>query len=435
MTPTERILEFAAAHHALDPNTRDAATRLLRDTLAVGAAGATAHGAAGVRRAAAGWGTGDDARLLGCDDRLPAPAAAFVNAFQIHCLEWDAVHEGAVVHAMSVVTAALGAVIDRRGGDDTEAALQALCVGVEVACLLGVASTSALTFFRPATAGCMGAALALARIEGLDPERYGDVLGLAQSFCAGTMQAHVEGSVALPLQVANAARAAVTALDLVKAGLTGPHDSLEGPFGYFPLFDRGELAPFVGALGSTWRIAEISTKPFPSGRASHAILGALLELRKEGIGSADIESMRAVVPPLIARLVARDPSPDMSVASAQLCLPLLAALMLRDGRIDPRMMVPETFGDPALLETAARLRVDTDDMLGPNALSPQVLTVTLRGGEERRIMIAHAPGSPEQAMSSAMDDAKIALVRELAPPGTCDAILADPIAHFCTPEL
>jgi 2-methylcitrate dehydratase PrpD len=57
--------------------------------------------------------------VIGCAQRLPAISAAFVNAFQIHCLEWDAVHEPAVVHALSVVTAALMASLDRRSGRPT----------------------------------------------------------------------------------------------------------------------------------------------------------------------------------------------------------------------------------------------------------------------------------------------------------------------------
>lgn len=202
MTATIDLLAFVRADHSLPPEVRAAALHLLGDTLAVGAAGATAPGADGVLAAARSWGAGEDSRAIGTDERLPSASAAFVNGFRIHCLEWDAVHEPAVVHAMSVVTAALGASIDRMGGCDPDAALTALAVGVDIAAGLGVAATSALTFFRPATAGCIGAALAVARLEGVEPLE--DVLGLAYSSVAGTMQAHVEGSIALPLQVANA---------------------------------------------------------------------------------------------------------------------------------------------------------------------------------------------------------------------------------------
>lgn len=423
MSATDILLDFAAADHRLPDAVRADAGRLLADTLAVAAVGATAPGAEAVRAAARAWGTGNDARVIGTDERLPAPSAAFVNGFQIHCLEWDAVHEPAVVHALSVVTAALMASLDRQGGRTAEDALAALAVGVDIASGLGLAADSALSFFRPATAGGIGAALAMARMEGIDRAKLPDVLGLAYSFCAGTMQAHVEGSIALPLQIANAARAAVTAVDLVKAGLTGPHDALEGPFGYFKLFDQGDIARYTRDLGRVWRIGEVSVKPFPCGRASHAVLGTLAELRREG----EIAHVDAHVPPLIARLVGRAPKPDMTPAYARLCLPVLATLMIEDGRIDPRR-----FGD--LSDVPPRLALHVDSNPDPNALSPQRVIVTFAGGRRVERHVPHTLGSPEAPLSAERAAAKYALARELAPPGCDSRIFDQPLAYFTDPR-
>ncbi|MFN5782640.1 MAG: MmgE/PrpD family protein, partial [Novosphingobium sp.] len=170
MSATADLLAFAGAAHRLPETVRADALRLLGDTLAVGAAGTTAPGAEAILAAARAMGSGTDARLIGTSERLPAPGAAFVNGYRIHCLEWDAVHEPAVVHAMSVVTAALGATIDRKGGCDPEEALVALAIGVDVASGLGIAADSALSFFRPATAGVIGAALAVAGRKKLSAE-------------------------------------------------------------------------------------------------------------------------------------------------------------------------------------------------------------------------------------------------------------------------
>lgn len=424
---TERLLAFVGAPHVLPAVVRADAERLLADTLAVGAGGSTAPGAAGVLAAARGWGTGDEARLIGSAGRLPAAGAAFVNAFRIHCLEWDAVHEPAVVHALSVVTAALAAGIDRLGGCDPDAALVALAVGVDVAAGLGVAATSPLAFFRPATAGCIGAALAVARLEGV--EALADVLGLACSFCAGTMQAHVEGSIALPLQVANAARSAIMAVDLARAGLTGPHDALEGPFGYFALIDEGRLATYTDTIGERWLIRDVSTKPYPSGRASHAALGTLAAL---GVAPADVASIDLFAPPLVKRLVGRPFRPAMTPAYARLCLPLLAALMVRDRRIDPRRFTSATFADPAVADLAGRVAVQDDGNPDPNALSPQRLVLTLKGGGVTEHAIPATLGSPEAPLSPAQAAAKRDLARMLAP--DADPRLFDaPLAWFTEP--
>lgn len=434
MTATRKLLDFARARHVLSPAIRDAAIHLLGDTLATGAAGSTAPGADGVLAAARCWGQGNDARLLARRGRLPATSAAFVNAFQIHCLEWDAVHEPAVVHALSTVTASVMAAIDRRGGASEDDALAALAVGIDVASGLGVAAESPLTFFRPATAGCIGSALAVARIDGV--ENVEDVLGLAYSQCAGTMQAHVEGSIALPLQIGAAARAAITAVDLVKAGLTGPHDALEGPYGYFKLFDKGALSTYTDTLGSLWRVGEVSIKPFPSGRASHAVLSTLDSLLREGaVTAATVARIEVIVPSLVQRLVGRPLHADMTANYARLCLPLLTALMLLDGRIDPRRLNPETFSDPEVRALADMLVFTDDGNADPNALSPQRLVVTTTDGRQIERFIANTLGHPQAPLSSVQTEAKRGLARELAADLSDPRLFSDPLSYLTRPEL
>jgi 2-methylcitrate dehydratase PrpD len=423
VSATKAILDFAAADHVLSDLVRADTLRLLADTLAVGAAGATAPGADAILAAAQAMGSGAEARLIGTDQRLPAPAAAFVNGYRIHCLEWDAVHELAVVHALSTVVAALGAAIDRRGGCNPDAALAALAVGVDVAAGLGIAADSPLAFFRPATAGVIGAALAVARIDGAPLD---DTLGIACSSASGTMQAHVEGLATLPFQIANAARAAVTASDLARAGFPGPKDPLEGEFGYFRLFDSGDLARYTRHIGTVWRISEVSVKPFPSGRASHALIGGILDL---GLVAEDVEALEIFVPPLVHRLIGRPYRQDMTPAYARLCGPFLAAISLRDGMIDPRCFTPENFADPAIVAIAGRVVIQPDGSGDPNALSPQRMVVHVRDGHIDK-EILHTLGSPDSPLSDAQFQAKRDLARALAPAGACTRIIDDPLAYF-----
>ncbi len=424
MKATRAILDFAGASHTLSPDVRDHAVRLLGDTLAVGAAGVGAPGESAILHVARAAGANGDARLIGTAERLPAASAAFVNGYRIHCLEWDAVHEPAVVHALSVVTAALGAAIDRHGGVDPDEALAALAVGVDVASGLGLAADEAMRFFRPAVCGVMGAALAVARIDGAP---LADALGLAYSSAAGTMQAHVEGLETLPFQIANAARAAVLASDLARAGFAGPRDPLEGPFGYFALFERGTLGRYSGGLGSTWRIGEVSTKPYPSGRASHAALGLLQEIAPD---PAAIEGVELACPPLIRRLVDRPYSPEMQPAWARLCLPYLAALMITDRLIDPRRFSPRDIADPALGALARKVSLSDDGNGDPNALFPQQLTLTWRDGRRETHAIAHTLGSPANPLSPAQSREKLNLARDIAPTSADPRIFSDPLAYF-----
>jgi 2-methylcitrate dehydratase PrpD len=311
--------------------------------------------------------------------------------------------------------------------------LCALAVGVDIAAGLGLASTGSMRFFRPATAGVIGAALAVARIKGVD--RFEDVLGLAYSQAAGTMQAHVEGSIALPLQIAVAARAAITAVDLADAGLAGPHDALEGPYGYFRNFEEGALSRYTDRIGSRWLIGEVSTKPYPSGRASHAVLATLDLLLRDGeVDRNDVIGIEVHAPPLIRRLVDRPIKAGMTPSYARLCLPWLTALMLSEGRVDPRRFTPEAFDDPAFAERAALLSIRPDGNDDPNALEPQEVVISLQDGRRIERRVEHALGSPESPMSADQTLAKQALAKELAGELPDFRLFDDPLAYFTVPR-
>ena len=99
--------------------------------------------------------------------------------------------------------------------------------------------------FDRQTAGIFGATAAVGRLAGLDDVQLKNALGLAYAQNAGTMQSHIEGGPALALQMGFAAGAAVRAVGLTRAGLPGPHDVLEGPFGYFTSIRR-RVGPGTG---------------------------------------------------------------------------------------------------------------------------------------------------------------------------------------------
>jgi 2-methylcitrate dehydratase PrpD len=188
------------------------------------------------------------------------------------------------------------------------------------------------------------------------------------------------------------------------------------------------LSRYTRELGQVWRIAEISTKPFPSGRASHAALGPLQSLTGQAI-----ERIELACPPLIHRLVGRPYRPDMTPAYARLCLPFLAALMLTDGRIDPRRFTPENFADPALAALAGKVVLVADGNQDPNALFPQELRITLAGGAMQAIAVPHTLGSPDAPLSPAQTQAKLEFARELAPAGHDPRLFSDPLTYFTDP--
>jgi aconitate decarboxylase len=102
------------------------------DSVGVGIAGSTAPGRRETLAAARGWGAGEEASLWGGGGKLPAPAAAMLNAFQMHCQEYDCVCESAVLHPMATLLPAALAYAEREGAISGKALLTAVAVGVDV---------------------------------------------------------------------------------------------------------------------------------------------------------------------------------------------------------------------------------------------------------------------------------------------------------------
>lgn len=360
----------------------DSAKTFILDTLGVGVAGSTAQGIDGVISAAAGWGDGTEAALWGRRGRAPAPTAALVNGIQAHCQEFDCVHERAVLHPMATLLPAALAVAERQGGVSGAELITAVVVGIDVATGLGVATRSGLRFFRPATSGGFGAAAAVARLLGLDAGGVAAAFGLQYAQASGTMQPHVEGSFALPMQVGFNSRAAVGSGDLARAGLAGARDVFEGPFGYMRLFEgEWDLAPVLAALGSTWRVTELSHKPYPAGRATHGAIEGVAAIRAaHPFEAEDVEEVLLEAPPVILRLCGRTPFAGMSASYARLSTGFAVARLVLNGALDLADYRGDALSDPATLSLAQRVRVVASDVTDPNALVPQRLTVRLRSG-------------------------------------------------------
>ncbi len=377
-----------------------AAKVFILDTLGVGIAGATAEGAGSVLAAARRWGAGEEALVWGTGARLPAPQAALVNGFQVHSQEYDCLHEGAVIHALATLLPAALAFAERRGGVSGHDLITAVAAGVDVACRLGLAAREGLRFFRPATAGGFGATAAVARLAGLDADATLAAMGIQYGQASGTMQAHVEGSPVLPLQVGLNARAALQSVDLAAAGLPGLADPFEGRWGYLRLFegDAYDWDDLLDSLGTRFLLAELSHKPWPSGRATHAAVEGLLALRAEaGFAPEAVAEVVVTAPPLIHRLVNRPAIPAPSPNYARLCLPFIAAKALLHGDVRIADCRGAALVDPATHALAARVRMEPDGSTDPNALAPQAVTVRLADGRVLRrdipVMLA-GPGRP-----------------------------------------
>ena len=222
------------------------------------------------------------------------------------------------------------------------------------------------------------------------------------------MQAHEEGKPTLPVQLGNAARAGLVAADLAAAGVPAPEDALEGPYGYFALFERSfDLSGLADGLGAVWRVTELSHKPHPSGRATHGGVEAVLKLRSQGVSAGALQAMRLSAPPLIHQLVVRPPLAGMDAHYARLCFPYVGATALLRGAVGLEHFTAEALGDPEVLAAAQRFSASVNEVADPAAFTPQTLTAELADGSSLSVYIDQLLGSPNHPLTESQRLAKV----------------------------
>ncbi|MCB2106805.1 MAG: MmgE/PrpD family protein [Rhodobacteraceae bacterium] len=382
-----------------------AAKVFILDTFSCAIAGSTGPSAAETLAAARGWGTGEEATVWAQGTRLPGPSAALVNAYQIHCLEFDCVFERGVIHPMSSLMSALLSEAERQTTLTGRAFtgkefITAVAVGIDTSCSIAACSNAPMRFFRPAAVGGFGAAAACAKLRGYDKMQVWNTLGVMYGQTSGTMQAHVEGSMLLGLQVGFAARNALVACDLVAAGIEGPKDVISGQWGYLPLFEGDyDMEPVWSEIGKVFRLTQVGHKPFPSGRLTHFAVDGLQQLQaKHGFAPSDIAHIEVRCPPLAHRLVGRRPRLGAEPNYSKLCIPFVAARTLMTGGVLQDDFTPEILNDPATHALAEKVTVILDDNPDLNAFGPQTITVRLASGAIHEITIERAIGDPRNPL-------------------------------------
>ena len=129
------------------------------------------------------------------------------------------------------------------GGVDGKTLITALVLGVDVINRISLAIRRPLSWIRTATCGSFGAAAAAGKILGLDRGQMQNALGVVYSQTSGNAQGLLEGRLIKRMQPGLAAQAGVLSAFLAREGITGSHEFLEGAYGFYNLYERGEYDP------------------------------------------------------------------------------------------------------------------------------------------------------------------------------------------------
>lgn len=406
----------------LPVHTIERAKTFITDTISVGIAGSAVPEAQELLKTLLANDAGGPVAVWGSARQLSAPNAIMANAFNVHCQEYDCLHEAAVVHAMATLLPVLTAQASTAGPISGKELITATAVGIDVACTLGLAAKNAMRFFRPATAGGFGAVAGLAKLRQFSVDQIIAAWGFQLAQTSGTMQGHREGQPVLPLQISFNARAAWQSCDLAQSNLQSLQMPISGECGYLALFEQDhELDPWLDELGRSWCLDELSHKPYPSGRATHAGIEGLLHLiEKHHLSSTSIASVVVTGPSLINRLVNRPPLLNPGPNYARLCMPFVLAKILQHGVLEPSHYFGQALTDTTTFELAQKIQMQVDDNPDPNAFTPVNITVTLNDGQVLTTDIAHMLASPQRPLTREQCEEKFMGCCKLALNQPCD---------------
>ena len=407
----EKIAEHVAGTKYTDlPNTAvSAAKKVITDLLGVMVAGSLSPESLQTLGLVKSWGGHGESRVLVHGDRVPAPDAGLVNGVMGRARDFDDVHDAAVLHpSVSVVPAALAAA--ELGGATGRGFITAVVLGVDLTCRLGMAPETGPNVSGMSTTwqcGVFGSAAAASKILGLDADETLNALGIAYSQASGNQQSIVEGSTIVRVQQGLTTKAGITSALLAMRGVTGPRAALEGRFGYYPVYHRGEYdrGAIVDGLGERYEIVNTSIKPYPCCKWTHQAIEAALGIVDEGVNPEDVEAVEVRLNRQAYNLVC-DPMErkrrPLSIVDAQFSIPFTVAAAIVSGRVSLDTFTEEAIRDPETLEMAHRVNATVDPEIEARygrEIAPEVVEVTTSDGETHVRLVEHVKGGPGAPMS------------------------------------
>jgi 2-methylcitrate dehydratase PrpD len=426
---TRRVADYAVRlrYGDLPPEVLERAKNTIADTIGAMIYGYELPWSKMIARYAENVGAGGKSRILGPGSAtVTPPAAALVNGSLAHAFEMDgATMPSAGVHPCATIFPALLAIAQDRaiGGRQV---LTAFIAATELTVRIGRAtkkSNEHRGFHAPSTTGPFGAAIGTALLLNLDAAKVTNAIGIAASLASGLIQFSRAGTGGMVkrLHFGRAAESGVLAGSLAADGFTGPHDVLEGEFGFLHAFcDERDVGALLRRLGEEFVTLSIYMKRFPCHGTAQAPLQALEEMqtgqRFSGPEVAEIEL--ATGKDVVDRHNIMNPT-DLTLA--QYSVPFCIALACHRNSHDPRSFDQSALSDPDILSLCKRVHLTAD---GGHSRDAVTLTIKLTDGQVRSHRVTKVRGTPDDPPTKADVYEKFSLLTRHCPRDKMDELFA-----------
>jgi 2-methylcitrate dehydratase PrpD len=341
---------------------------------------------------------GAEASLLPGGARCGARGAALINGVAAHVLDFDDVAMQG--HPTAVLLPAILAEAEALGAS-CGALLAAYVAGYEAWGVLfatGAAPLHGRGWHPSGVNGAVAAAVACAKLRGLDADGITRAMGIAAGQASGLLANF--GTGAKSFQTARAAESGLLAARLAQAGLTAGRHIFDRDGDFARLFAGGASAGPVAAFGAPDWVLEthpIGIKVYPVCYAAHRLIDAALALRGDvELGAITrIEARLSRVSSEI--LYAHDPADALE---AKFSAEFAVAAALQYGSVALQDLQPARRRELAGLMRKITRRTDE---FGDEAHAPfDAVTVHLAdGGVLHSPDVRHPAGSPEHPVTRA----------------------------------
>jgi 2-methylcitrate dehydratase PrpD len=408
---TQALADYAQrlTFEDLPPRVVDKAKHIILDTLGCALGGSQTELVRAIDRMIMEEGGRPICTLIGRSEKNSAAWCAFRNAAAVNALDFG--DDNVYGHPGSTTVSTALAVAEEVGADG-RALIAAVVAAYDIVARVGEAVNPSPERFAQVwgvgTHQVFGAAVAAARLMGLEGEDFLYALGLAGvsaplpsglcwNFEERPLSWHKD-SVHWP------AWAGVTAARLARAGFIGPRAVLDGPYGFWIMSgsDRFEPEVLSAGLGTDFKIMASSFKPYPACRWSHAALDAVGTLiRENAIDVADIAAVDIETFHLLEDYQFMDYAPA-NLVDAEFSLPYPVAMVLLRVPPGPDWYTLERMADPEVRRVASLVRLHSTDEMNrlyrEENLEAARAIITTHAGDRYQAMVPVASGSPSNPL-------------------------------------
>jgi 2-methylcitrate dehydratase PrpD len=361
--------------------------------------------------------------VLGRTERLDMASAALVNGITSHTFDFDDTHLKTIIHPAGPVASAVLALAEKNG-QGGRPVLDALVIGIDVACRIGNAiypDHYDRGWHITGSTGMLGAAAGCARLLGLDEHRAAMALGIAASQPVGVREQF--GTMTKPFHPGGAARAGLTSALLASAGFTASPRALEAPRGFVQVVsDKRDWNEVTGELGERFEISFNTYKPFACGIVIHPSIDAATQLRARGVAPEQVERIELRVHPLVLELTGKKEPKDGLQGKFSVYHGVAAGLLR--GQAGEEEFSDAFVTDPRVVELRNKVHATVDESVKEESVR---MTAVLKDGSRVDVEVEHAIGSLQRPLSDAQLEGKFrSLVEPVLGPAR-----ATEITHAC----